>query len=183
MVLGTALGVAGTATAAAGAWQLVAPLLLAGLVVAELGLVLCTPAIVGLATRAGRVLPPAARIALRDTSRNRTVAAPAISAVMAAVMASLAVGMVLTASTARAQAEYRPLGRVGDVFVFAADADRILVRYRADEALGRAITAHRDWIAEQTLAVELADGADLPSGARDAPVEGMGFRFTIETRS
>ncbi|HET6484349.1 MAG TPA: FtsX-like permease family protein [Actinoplanes sp.] len=52
------------------------------------------------------------------------VAAPAISAVMAAVMVSLAVGMVLTASTARAQAEYRPLGRVGDVFVFAADAGR-----------------------------------------------------------
>lgn len=62
-------------------------------------------------------------------------------------------------------------------------ADRILVRYRADEALGRAITTHRDWIAEQTLAAELSDGADLPSGARDAPVEGMGFRFTIETLS
>ncbi|WP_127504218.1 FtsX-like permease family protein [Actinoplanes solisilvae] len=124
VVLGAALGVAGVAAAAVGAWKLVAPLLLAGLVFAELGLVLCTPAIVGLVTRIGRFLPPAARIALRDTSRNRAVAAPAISAVMAAVMVSLAVGMVLTASTARAQAEYRPLGRVGDVFVFAADAGR-----------------------------------------------------------
>jgi putative ABC transport system permease protein len=124
VVLGTALGVAGAATAAAGAWMLTAPLLLAGLVTATLGLVLCTPAILGLVTRIGRFLPPAPRIALRDTSRNRTVAAPAVSAVMAAVMVSLAIGMVLTASTARAQAEYRPLGQIGDVFVFPANPGR-----------------------------------------------------------
>jgi putative ABC transport system permease protein len=119
VVLGTALGTAGAATAAVGAWGVDAPLVLAGLVTAELGLVLCTPAIVGLVTRFGRFLPLAPRIALRDTSRNRTAAAPAISAVMAAVIASLAVGVVLTASDARARADYRPLGRAGDVFVFA----------------------------------------------------------------
>ncbi|RSM48411.1 ABC transporter [Actinoplanes sp. ATCC 53533] len=121
VVLGTALGAVGVAVAAVGAWRVDAPLVLAGLVLAELGLVLCTPAIVGLVTRLGRFLPLAPRIALRDTSRNRTAAAPAISAVIAAVIPTLAVGMVLTASDARARADYRPLGRVGDVFVSAAD--------------------------------------------------------------
>jgi len=119
VVLGTGLDAAGAATAAVGAWRVDALLVLAGLVTAELGLVLCTPAIVGLVTRFGRFLPLAPRIALRDTSRNRTAAAPAISAVMAAVIPSLAVGMVLTASDARARADYGPLGRAGDVFVSA----------------------------------------------------------------
>jgi putative ABC transport system permease protein len=37
----------------------------------------------------GRWVPLAPRIALRDASRNRTAAAPAVSAVMAAVVGSL----------------------------------------------------------------------------------------------
>jgi putative ABC transport system permease protein len=45
-----------------------ATVILAGLFVAELGLVLCTPAFVGLVARLGGVLPLAPRIALRDTS-------------------------------------------------------------------------------------------------------------------
>ena len=35
-------------------------------------------------------------------------------------------------------------------------ADRIRVRYRADDALEAAIDTHRDWIAGETLAVEIA---------------------------
>jgi putative ABC transport system permease protein len=58
---------------------------------------------------------PARRIALRDTSRNRTAAAPAISAVMAAVVGSLTVGVMLTASTERSRDDYRSVTRPGDV--------------------------------------------------------------------
>jgi putative ABC transport system permease protein len=65
----------------------------------------------------GRLLPLAPRIALRDTARNRTAAAPAISAVMAAVAGSLAVGVVLIGVSERARDSYRVLGRPGDVFV------------------------------------------------------------------
>ena len=43
------------------------------------------------------VLPLAPRIALRDTSRNRTAAAPAISAVMAAVVVLVPVVAMLGA--------------------------------------------------------------------------------------
>src|SRR6266536_3535563 len=97
VLVGLALTTLGGLAAAAGALRVNAGLILAGLAVGEFGLVLCTPAIVGLVARAGRWLPLAPRIALRDTARNRTAAAPAISAVMAAVAGSLAIGVVLVA--------------------------------------------------------------------------------------
>jgi putative ABC transport system permease protein len=117
VALGLGLTVAGAATLTAGAWRSSRTTILAGLAVGELGLVLCTPAMVGLVARAGRFLPLAPRIALRDTARNRTAAAPAISAVMAAVVGSLAVGVVLVASTQRNLDDYRSLMRPGDVVV------------------------------------------------------------------
>ena len=117
VVLGAVLVAAGALVAATGAQRASATIIVAGLVVVELGLVLCTPALVGLVARMGRLLPLAPRIALRDTARNRTAAAPAISAVMAAVAGSLAVGVVLLGVTERAGDDYRVLGRPGDVFV------------------------------------------------------------------
>jgi isoleucyl-tRNA synthetase len=59
-------------------------------------------------------------------------------------------------------------------------ADRIRVRYRAGGELARAIEDHRDWIAGETLAVEL-DGGATGGGLRDAPVEDHDFAFTMET--
>jgi putative ABC transport system permease protein len=114
-VLGAVLAAAGAGVSAVGAWRGEGTIILSGLAAGELGLVLCTPAIVGLVARLGRRLPLAPRIALRDTARNRAAAAPAISAVMAAVVGSLAVGVVLTSSAARARNEYRSLDRPGDV--------------------------------------------------------------------
>jgi putative ABC transport system permease protein len=118
LVLGAALAAVGLAVAGAGAWRINWALILGGLVVVELGLVLCTPSIVGLVARLGRFLPLAPRIALRDTSRNRTAAAPAISAVMAAVVGSLAIGVVFAASSERDRDDYRSASRPGTVAVF-----------------------------------------------------------------
>jgi putative ABC transport system permease protein len=118
LVLGAVLVTAGVGLAGAGALRADESMILAGLVVGELGLVLCTPALVGLVAQVGRWLPLAPRIALRDTSRNRTAAAPAISAVMAAVVGSVAVGVVLTATNARAEDDYRVSGRPGEVTVY-----------------------------------------------------------------
>lgn len=58
-------------------------------------------------------------------------------------------------------------------------AARIRVRYRADDELAAAIEAHRDWIAGETLAVELAAGDTTPD-LKAAPVEGHEFAFTVE---
>jgi putative ABC transport system permease protein len=116
-IVGAVLVAAGALVAATGARRASATIIVAGLVVVELGLVLCTPTLVGLVARVGPSLPPAPRIALRDTARNRTAAAPAISAVMAAVAGSLAAGVVLVGVTERARDSYRVLGRPGDVFL------------------------------------------------------------------
>ena len=115
VLLGALLAAAGAGVAATGAARVDTKVIFAGLVAGELGLVLCTPAVVGLVARAGAWLPLAPRIALRDSSRNRTAAAPAISAVMAAVVGSLAVGVLLTASHQRTSDDYRSLMRTGDV--------------------------------------------------------------------
>ncbi|MGH9379604.1 MAG: DUF5915 domain-containing protein, partial [Thermoanaerobaculia bacterium] len=58
-------------------------------------------------------------------------------------------------------------------------AARIRVRFRADDALAAAIAAHRDWIAGETLAVELA-AADSAPDLKAAPVEGHVFSFIVE---
>ena len=117
LALGVVMVGAGAGVAAAGTLRISATIIVAGLVVAELGLVLCTPAIVGLVARVGRWLPVPPRIALRDTSRNRTAAAPAISAVMAAVIGGLAVGVVFISSIERDRADYRTLSSPGDTAV------------------------------------------------------------------
>jgi len=55
------------------------------------------------------------------------------------------------------------------------------VRYRADDALEAAIDIHRDWIAGETLAVEItpADGED--AGLTAAPVDEHALAFAITT--
>ncbi|GAB3981928.1 FtsX-like permease family protein [Plantactinospora veratri] len=108
LVLGLTLVGTGSVAAAYGAWQVSSNILLTGLVLAEVGLVLCTPALVGLVARLGPLLPLAPRMALRDTARNRAAAVAAVAAVMAAVAGSVALGVVLTAEAARAETRYRP---------------------------------------------------------------------------
>src|SRR5690606_5847549 len=94
----------GGAVAAYGAWHVVAVAVLAGLVLAQLGAALCVPALIGLVARLGGRLPLAARLCLRDTARHRSSAAPAISAVMAAVAGAVAVGVAAVSIDAQAAA-------------------------------------------------------------------------------
>ncbi len=60
-------------------------------------------------------------------------------------------------------------------------AARIRVRYRAEGELARAIEAHREWIAGETLASEISAADGEPSGLTPAPVDEHDFAFTIET--
>ena len=116
------LGVAsGAGLAYLGAQRHSSNYVLAGLITGELGIVLCTPKLVGLVARAGRLLPVTPRIALRDTARRRAAAAPAISAVMAAVAGSVALTVYLGASNAR-DSGYVQTRPTGSISVFA-DSD------------------------------------------------------------
>ncbi len=118
VVLGVLLIASGAGTATVGAGRINTTVILIGLVVVELGLVLCTPAVVGLMARLGRWLPVAPRIALRDAARNRAAAAPAVAAVLAAVIGSVAVGVVVSASDARATRDYRSSTPPGTVALY-----------------------------------------------------------------
>lgn len=124
LALGLALVAAGAGGAAYGAREASSNIILASLILGELGLVLCTPALVGLIARLGRVLPLAPRIALRDTARNRAAAAPAIAAVMAAVAGSVAIGVVLTAEELRDRESYEAMLPEGHALIQYHDLSR-----------------------------------------------------------
>ncbi|WP_432049721.1 FtsX-like permease family protein [Verrucosispora sp. NA02020] len=123
LALGVLLAVTGLVIAGIGAAMVRSSVILAGLVLGELGLVFATPTLVGLLARLGRFLPLAPRIAVRDASRNRSSTAPAISAVMAAVAGSVALGAFLASDDVRADQQYRPLLPRQTVLVTADDPD------------------------------------------------------------
>jgi putative ABC transport system permease protein len=116
VVLGV-IGIAvGAAVAFLGAYRHDSNIVLAGLVLGEFGIVLCTPMIIGGVAKFGRFLPVSPRIALRDTARRRSAAAPAISAVMAAVAGSVALTVYLGASSHRGSMD-EPQIPIGSVLV------------------------------------------------------------------
>jgi putative ABC transport system permease protein len=108
-VLGVVTLVAGVAITAFGASRADDTISMAGMVLGEIGLVLCTPALVGLIARLGSRFPLSARIALRDVGRNRAAAAPAISAVLAAVAVSTLAGVTIASGTGRYLRSDQPL--------------------------------------------------------------------------
>jgi putative ABC transport system permease protein len=95
---GLVLLAAGVALTVGGGGGAHAVLTAVGLTVGQLGLVLCTPTLIGLLSRLGGRLPLGPRIALRDVGRNRAAAAPAVSAVLAAVSMSALVGTLYLAN-------------------------------------------------------------------------------------
>lgn len=141
VVVGLSLVVLGAGCAAVGVDRIGA-LLPTGVVITEVGLVLCTPALVGLIAGLGRYLPVAPRLALRDAGRNRSAAAPAISAIMAVVAAGVATTMLLVGETERFtdDAEYAaPIGSVtADVQVSFDDPDHPKGTKKAREVLREA---------------------------------------------
>jgi putative ABC transport system permease protein len=115
------IGLAGVAIASGiaylGARDHSSKLVLTGLIIREMGLVLCTPKLLGFVSHMGSALPLAPRIALRDTARRRASAAPAISAIMAAVAGSVALTVYLSASDGRAP-DYTQVRPTGSLMVY-----------------------------------------------------------------
>ncbi|WFF03448.1 FtsX-like permease family protein [Micromonospora sp. WMMD964] len=118
LVVGLALVVGGAGLAAYGASRTSPAVILTGLILGELGLVSCTPTLIGTLARLGRLLPLAPRIAVRDASRNRASAVPAICAVMAAVAGSVALGGYLASDDARDARAYQPMLPAGHMLVY-----------------------------------------------------------------
>ncbi|HEU4675337.1 MAG TPA: FtsX-like permease family protein, partial [Motilibacteraceae bacterium] len=110
--VGSALAVASSTsvspTAGGRSW-LVSGLIAGGAALVQVGIVVCSASIVGLAGRLGRFLPLASRLALRDASRHRGRSAPAVAAVSAAVAGSVAVGLFVAAQSDADRRQYQPL--------------------------------------------------------------------------
>ncbi|MEW1723660.1 ABC transporter permease [Streptomyces sp. NPDC093109] len=83
-------------------------LVMGGSVIAELGFIAMTPALVGLFGKIGTWLPLSPRLALRDAVRNRGRTAPAVAAVLAAVAGTVAVSTYTASLDAQNRAEYVP---------------------------------------------------------------------------
>ena len=122
--------------------------ILGGSVLAELGLVACTPFLVGMFGRLARLLPLAPRLALRDSTRNRSRTAPAVAAVLAAVAGAVAVSVYQNSSDASGRAAYQPYGTIGSV----------LLQFDANAGASR-IAAEND--AVQRAATDLGPRGDL----------------------
>ncbi|WP_052707278.1 FtsX-like permease family protein [Streptomyces rubellomurinus] len=91
---------------------------LGGSVVAELGMLACTPVLVALLGRTARLLPLGPRLALRDSARHRSRTAPAVAAVLAAVAGAVAIGVYSTSTDAENRRDYRPQAPYGAVQLY-----------------------------------------------------------------
>lgn len=88
-------------------------LVLAGLVLGELGFVICAPAIVGAAARLARWTPLSMRLALRDAARHRGRTGPAVAAITAAVAGITAVSVYAASQGQLHRRQYEPQARIG----------------------------------------------------------------------
>ncbi|GMA25329.1 hypothetical protein GCM10025864_30880 [Luteimicrobium album] len=170
-VVGGALAAAGTVTALVGATTNQGVLVLvAGIMLAEVGLVLAAGSIVGGLSRLAGSLRGTPRLALRDAARHRARTAPAVAAVLAACAAATA-GLVFAGSQAQHdRLSYVPdaatgtflVGALGDPAHGLTDAEIATITGRVDDAgvtrgnlvavtsvLGSAANSTPVWVAPQ----------------------------------
>ncbi len=94
-----------------------ATFILFGSAFAELGLVMCTPILVGAAGRAAPLFRGCVRLALRDAARNRGRSAPAAAAILAAAAGCVGVLIFLAGTAAHNRATYVPSTPIGTALV------------------------------------------------------------------
>ena len=117
-VLGLAMAVGGLLVVLNGIERRSPTTILAGAALGQVGLVLCTPTLVLLTGRLGHLLPLAPRMALRDGVRHVGRTAPAVSAVMAAVAGSVAIGIFVASQAEHDRLQYTQVLPIGDAQVF-----------------------------------------------------------------
>ncbi len=91
-----------------GRTALVVGLIAGGAALAQIGLIVTSPAVVGLAGRLSGPFPLTARLALRDAARHRGRSAPAMAAVLTAVTGSTALLLYVTSMDAHDRETYQP---------------------------------------------------------------------------
>lgn len=125
-------------------------LILAGVAVIEVGLIVLTPTLITLVSRLGRWLPFAPRLALRDATRNRSSAAPAVAAVMAATIGAIAITIVATSQNDLERREYQRSLPTNLAYV---PLDRGIPGHAAPSAAAVAAVLRADLAPKRVLAV------------------------------
>ncbi len=151
-----------------------AVLMLVGAVAGVLGFGACSPWIIERLERLGLRLPPATRIALRDTARARSRNSPIVTAILAAFAATVAIATYFTSSDAANAASWQPWARP-DQIVLQGDGAALAGPDVARELAAMA-AAPVPWLAT-------ADGREVNVSIEDptAPVdeELMTYRVTV----
>lgn len=91
---------------------------IAGTVALSLGAILIMPFVVGLAGRVAGGLPPALRLAARDTSRHRSRTVPAVAAIMGTVLTITALSVAAFSALAMERRDYRPQAAMGSLTAY-----------------------------------------------------------------
>ncbi|MDH6111568.1 putative ABC transport system permease protein [Kitasatospora sp. MAP12-15] len=142
---------------------------MAGSMLAEVGLVACTPWLVSQFGRIGRILPLGPRLAVRDAARHRGRSAPAVAAVLAAVAGAAAVLTFQASGDSAARADYAPEAPKGAVIV---QAYQVLTGAGADspDATARNADAVRSAVEQAIPGLgQRGDLRDVTYGACGAP--------------
>ncbi|HVF04345.1 MAG TPA: FtsX-like permease family protein [Frankiaceae bacterium] len=90
-------------------------LVMVGAAIAELGFVVCAPAVVSSLGRIAGRLPLSLRLAARDAARHRSRTGPAVAAVVAAVAGSVALSVYMASENEQARRAYEPFMPMGGV--------------------------------------------------------------------
>ncbi|MEY9928783.1 putative ABC transport system permease protein [Catenulispora sp. GP43] len=154
----------GTALILFGAWHHGnAVIVAAGVFLAELGLVACTPVLVAWSGRLARLLPLTGRLALRDGARNRGRTAPAVAAIMAAVAGATTVAMVINSDDAQQRHYYTSQLRAGQAVASLDGGATSVTPAAADRLLGQISTVLPTRQAAILQGVGYGDGQTQPA--------------------
>jgi putative ABC transport system permease protein len=113
-----------------------AVLIAGGAGLAQIGLIVASPAIVGAVGRLGRFLPLAPRLAVRDAARHRSRTAPAVAAILAGVTGATALTLYVASADDADRRHYRPAlpDRTASVTLSSYDTPDRVVLADADRA-------------------------------------------------
>ena len=104
-----------------------------GVALVEIGCIMCTPMVVGVLARTGRLLPLGPRLALRESARHRGRTTPAVAAMFAAVAGAVAAGTWFVSHDAQQRSLYQPQmlpNQVGVSVIDESTADTLAARLK-----------------------------------------------------
>jgi putative ABC transport system permease protein len=161
--------------------------LIAAAALAEIGFVLLTPVILVLVGRTARHLPIWPRLAVRDASRNRSSAAPAVAAIIAVVAAASATLVYGSSVAAHDRVSWLPSMPTGDATAYLTNQPgihvngaKLLTQVRA-QLPGAAVVEVNGGTSNGRAVVLVGPGCPAPHLQFQSGNSGFGYSFSSGT--